>query len=384
VAQHPVFASGPDTGAVNTRRLHRQRLLESVRQFGPVSRAALARRTRLSPPTVSALVEELVGETGLLREIGMGASSGGRPPLLLEFNAEFGSLIGVDLGPRVVRFALADLQGRIVARHEAPTRTQSCDETMRQLVEGIDTVVRGAGRDPRKLFAVGIGAPGAADVSTGRVIGLSTLPGWNDVPLGDRVQARFRAPVQIDNQANMAALGERWQGAAREATDFVFVSLGTSVDAGVFVGGRLHRGQHWFAGGIGRLTLDYREWNVDHGMAGYLSSRMTSGTHLATRDSAILLGTAVANIVAILDPGLVILGSGSDRLQGEFVDRVRTVVSRIVPHAPPIEVSALGDEAALLGSVWAAMEVAEVQIMAIAGSPGGLASGGKRTAVSRR
>jgi predicted NBD/HSP70 family sugar kinase len=382
VAQHPVFESGPDTGAGTTRRLHRQRLLESIRQFGPISRAALAKRTRLSPPTVSALVEELVSETGLLREIGMGASSGGRPPLLLEFNAEFGSLVGVELEPRVVRFALADLQGRIVARHEAPTRTQSCDETMRQLVEGIDGVVRGAGRDPRKLFAVGIGVPGATDVSSGRVIGLSALPGWNDVPLGDRVQARFRAPVYIDNHANMAALGERWQGVARDATDFVFVSLGPGVDAGVFVGGRLHRGQHWFAGGIGRLTLDYREWNVDHG-PGYLNSRMTSGTRLATPDGAVLLGTAVANIVAILDPGLVILASGSDRLEGEFLDRVREVVSRIVPHAPAVEVSALGDEAALLGSVWAAMEVAEGQIMAIAGSPGGLASGGRRAAPRR-
>ncbi|HYN06028.1 MAG TPA: ROK family transcriptional regulator [Vicinamibacterales bacterium] len=383
MSQHPVFVSGPDTGAVNTRRLHRQRLLESIRQFGPISRADLAKRTRLSPPTVSALVEELVGETGLLREIGIGASKGGRPPLLLEFNAEFGCLVGVDLGFTVVRFALADLQGRVVARHEARTRAHSCDETIHQLLEGIDTVVRGAGRDPRKLFAIGIGTPGAADMTAARVSDRPTLAGWNDVPLADRVQARFRAPVQIDNHANMAALGERWRGAAKDATDFVFVGLGAGVDAGVVLGGRLHRGQQSFAGGIGRLTLDYREWEVDHGPAGYLGSRVKTVNGAITEELAVLVGAAVANIVAILDPGLVIFGGVSGPAAGDFLGRVREVVSRIVPPAPALELSALGDEAAVFGSVYAAMEVAEAHLLAIAGSPGGL-SGGVKRARSRR
>src|SRR5262249_12079280 len=130
------------------------------------------------------------------------------------------------------------------------------------------------GRDLRKLFAIGIGAPGMTDVTTGRVISANNLAGWTNVPLRELVQARFKAPVQVDNDANMAALGERWQGAARHVNDFGFLALGAGVGAGVVIGGRLHRGHHWYAGEISRMTLDYREWQVDFGERGYLESRI--------------------------------------------------------------------------------------------------------------
>ena len=112
--------------ALNTRRVNRQRLLDAIRRHGPISRADLAKRTALSPPTVSGLVEELVTAVGLLREVGIGASSGGRPPVLLEFNAEYGYLVGVDLGSRMLRVALTDLQGTVIARREERTNSESC------------------------------------------------------------------------------------------------------------------------------------------------------------------------------------------------------------------------------------------------------------------
>jgi len=369
----PVFAPGPDIGAINTRRVNRQRLFDTVRRLGPISRADLAKRTRLSPPTVSALVEELVSGAGLLREIGIGASSGGRPPMLLEFNTDFGCLAGVDLGSRVVRFALADLQGRVLARHEARTRVESRDQTVHQILEGIDAIVRGSGRDPRRLFAIGIGAPGTTDVATGYVLSALSLPGWTDVPLGHLVQSHFRAPVQVDSAANMAARGERWQGVAADSPDFVFVALGDEVGAGVVIGGRVHHGQHWFAGGIGWMTLDYRTWQSDQGPGGYLGSRLNSWDSAAVDDLAVFLGSAIANVVSVLDPGLVVLGGHLPNGDPRFLDLVRTVVARIVPNVPAFEVSRLGDDAQLLGSVYSAMEVAEIQLLAIAGSPDGLA-----------
>lgn len=362
----PLVVLGPDTGALNTRRLNRQRLLEAIRRLGPISRADLAKRTHLSPPTVSALIEELVGEAGLLREIGVGASSGGRPPIMLEFNADYGCLAGVDLGSRTVRFALADLQGRVLARDEQRTRTESADATIDQVLLGIDGLFRKAGRDASKLFAVGISAPGTTDVTTGRVIGARNLPGWTNVPLRDLVQARFNVPVQVDNDANMAALGERWQGVARAVNDFVFVALGEGVGAGIVIGGRVHRGRHWYAGEISRMTLDYREWQVDFGERGYLESRIGAA---ATDELAVFLGTAIANIVAVLDPALVVLGGGLGQ-PGQLVEPIQRVVTRILPNVPAIEVSALGDEAPLLGAVSSAMEAAEARLFAIAGSPG--------------
>lgn len=402
----PPVVLGPDSGALNTRRLNRQRLLEAIRRLGPVSRADLAKRTHLSPPTVSALIEELVGEAGLLREIGVGTSSGGRPPILLEFNADYGCLVGVDIGSRTVRFVLADLQGRVLARDEQRTRTESADVTVDQVLHGIEALFRKSGRDARRLFAIGISAPGTTDVTTGRVIGATNLPGWSNVPLGDLVQARFNVPVQVDNDANMAALGERWQGVARAVNDFVFVTLGAGVGAGIVIGGRVHRGHHWYAGEISRMTLDYREWQVDFGDRGYLESRIGAAaipelaharSVLAKSDRdhepavrvifdaarngdadaatvvdelAVFLGAAIANIVAVLDPALVVFGGGLSHAGPLLVEPVQRVVARIVPNVPAIEISALGDDAPLLGAVSSAMEAAEARLFAIAGSPG--------------
>jgi glucokinase len=406
----PIYVLGPESGTVNTRRLNRQRLLEAIRRLGPISRAELAKRTRLSPPTVSALVEELVAEVGLLREVGVGVSSGGRPPILLEFNAEFGSLVGVDIGSRMTRFALADLQGQVVARREERTRADSCEATIAQVVDGIERLVVESGREISKLFAVGIGAPGMTDVTTGRVISATNLAGWTDVPLRAIVETRFQAPTQVDNDANMAALGERWRGAASGRDGFVFLALGAGVGAGIVIGGRLHRGHHWYAGEISRMTLDYREWQVDFGERGYLESRIGAAAipewaHAravlertsrddkaamrlifdAARDGdraaakvveelAVFLGTAVANIVAVLDPELVVFGGGLSHAGTLLLEPVRRVVSQIVPNVPALEVSALGDDAQLMGAVCSAMEIAEARLFAIAGHPGKSAS----------
>lgn len=416
----PLFVLGPEAGALNTRRLNRQRLFEAIRRLGPISRAELAKRTRLSPPTVSGLVEELVGEAGLLREVGIGASSGGRPPILLEFNANYGYLVGVDIGSRTTRFALADLQGRVLARHQERTRAESCADTIEQVLSGIDDIMRRCGCAASSLFAIGIGAPGMTDVRTGRVISAANLAGWTDVPLRDLVEARWDAPVHVDNDANMAALGERWAGVAKAASDFVFVALGAGVGAGVVIGGRLHRGHHWYAGEISRMTLDFREWHVDFGERGYLESRISAAAipdwaharplveraghdreaamrtifdaargqdaeaSAVVEELAVYLGSAVANLVAVLDPELVVFGGGLSHAGDVLLEPVRRVVSRIVPNVPALEISALGDDAALLGSVYSAMEVAETKLFAIAGRPGAAAAPARPAEARRR
>jgi glucokinase len=406
VSTRPVFVLGPEAGTVNTRRLNRQRLLEAIRRLGPISRAELAKRTGLSPPTVSALVEELVAEEGLLREVGVGVSSGGRPPILLEFNAEFGCLVGVDIGSRMTRFALADLQGRVVSRHQERTRMESADATIEQVLVGIEALVTQSGREITKLFAVGIGAPGMTDVTTGTVISAANLAGWTDVPLRQIVEDRFQAPVQVDNDANMAALGERWRGVARQVNDFVFLALGAGVGAGLVIGGRLHRGHRWYGGEISRMSLDYREWEVDFGASGYLESRIGAAAipewalartvlrrtgpdrkaamrlifdaardgdaeaSRVVRELAVYLGTAVANIVSVLDPALIVFGGGLSHAGPLLLDPVGDVVASIVPNVPVLKISALGDDAQLMGAVNSALDIAEARLFAIAGSPG--------------
>ena len=388
----PEFATGEAaSGSLNTRRVNRQRLLEAVRRSGPISRADLAKATRLSPPTVSALVEDLLHEVGLMHEVGMGTSRGGRPPVLLQFNGEFGYLVGVDVGSRTLRVALADLQGKVLARRQVPTDPAGGIAIVDQLCAVVREVFATTRRDPAKLYAVGVGAPGMTDVHAGRVIRAVNLAGWVDLPLRDLVEARLGAPVRVDNDANMAALGERWQGSARRVSDFVFLALGAGIGAGVVVGGRLHRGHHWYAGEISHMNLDMREWQADFGDRGYLEShvgaaaiaesqhadaatiitaaRAGDARAMAVIDQlAVYLGTAVANIVAVLDPALVVFGGGLSHAGDLLIEPVRRVVARIVPNMPAIGISSLGDDAQLMGAVYSAVETAETRLAAWLGA----------------
>src|SRR5690606_24145905 len=114
----------------------------------------------LSAPTVSALVDDLVDRRGLLRDVGKGASSGGRRPLMVDFNADFGYVAGIDIGSRVLRFALADLRGKVVQRHEERTPTMSRTAILTTVMSGVQRLFMDAGIDRAKLFAIGAGAPG--------------------------------------------------------------------------------------------------------------------------------------------------------------------------------------------------------------------------------
>lgn len=396
---HPMLLD-PDLG-FSTRRLNRQRVLEVLLRRGPISRADLAKRTRLSPPTVSALVDELVNDVGLLKEVGIGRSSGGRPPVMLAFNAEFGQLVGVDIGSRKLRVMLTDLQGTVLARHEERTDAGSQASTMKQIHRGIKHVYAAAGRNVRKLLAIGVAAPGMTDVRRGVIISAGNLPGWVNVPLGEMLGSHYGTPVHVDNDANLAALGERWRGAAIGVDNFVFLALGAGVGAGIVTGGRLQHGHHWYAGEIAHMNLDYREWQVDFGDSGYLESKISTAAiprwaraqallarlgsdgdqalatifDAARKDDAdaraivgelaVYVGTAVANLIAVLDPALVVFGGGLSHAGALLLDPVRTIVTRLVPNVPALSTSTLGDDAQVLGAVYSAMELAETHLFRI-------------------
>lgn len=374
------------------RHLTRFRILEAVRAHGPISRADLAKRVHLSPPTVSAAVEGLAGRMGLVRELGPGLSRGGRRPILLEFNAEYGYLAGVDLGSRTLRIGVSDLQGRILARRHERTRAGSRDATLAQIVAGVRQTFADAALEAGKLFAIGVGAPGMTDVDSGRVISAVNLEGFVDVPLRQILEDEFRVPAAVDNDANMAALGERWAGCARGRSDFVFMAWGAGVGAGLIVGGRLHRGSRWFAGEISHMNLDFREWARDFGEQGYLESRVGASAlpswvraqhgglpadpaalfaaasggdaraNAVVEEIAVYLGAAVANIAAVLDPSLVVFGGGLSCAGEHLMRRIGDVAARIVPNVPEIRLTALGDEAQLYGSLFSASKLAEARL----------------------
>lgn len=380
------------------RRHNGKRILDAVRRHGPISRMTLARRAKLSAPTVCALVDDLLVRRGLLRSVGKGAPNGGRPPLMVDFNAEFGYVAGVDIGSRSLRFALADLRGRVVHRREERTPKASRDAILSAVNKGIRALFSDADLDPGKLLAIGAGAPGMTDMTSGRVINAVNLTGWTDVPLRTILEDEFGLPAFVDNDVNMAALGERWAGCAKDCANFVFIALGAGVGAGIVIDGRLYRGSRWYAGEISHMNLDYRRWNVDYGDTGYLESRTgaeaiaragqkfrapglalmaspdgaaqvfeaaRTGDERAAQlvhEIAVYLGTAVANITAVLDPSLVVFGGGISHVGDQLLDPLRSVVARIVPNSPEIRLTAVGDDAQLFGSLYSALQLADVRV----------------------
>jgi glucokinase len=371
------------------RRLNAISILDAVRRYGPISRASLAKRSKLSPPAVSALVNVLIVKKRLLREIGQDVSTGGRRATLVSFAADHGCVVGVDLGSTTVRYAVADLSGGVLVRASEPTGGPAPERVVGQLCAGIRRLLGGSPSRP-PLFAIGIGAPGMTDVRRGVVIEAANLPGWKNVPLKDMVAREFKVPVTVDNDVNMAALGEYWMGCAKGEPNFVFVALGRGVGAGIMIGGHLHRGSQWYAGEISHLLLDHEQWRRDFGSQGYLEHhvgaaaivrdwRRVSGAgrgeatdiaslFAAARDGnavavqlvtevATMLGVAIANVVTTLDPTLVVLGGGIGQVGKQLLEPVRLVVERIVPNRPTIRMTALAGDAQLFGSVFSSLKL---------------------------
>jgi glucokinase len=293
---------------------------------------------------------------------------------------------------------LADLRGKVVHRCEERTPTTSREAILNAIIAGVRRLFTTAELDARKLFAIGAGAPGMTDVVQGRVISAVNLKGWADVPLRDILQEAFGVPTFVDNDVNMAALGEQWAGCAKNCPNFVFIALGAGVGAGIVIDGRLHRGSRWYAGEISHMHLDYRRWSVDYGEQGFLESLAGAeaiaqqGLRLRRRGApavpsadgaaevfeaarygdaraaavvqrvALYLGLAVANIAAILDPALIVFGGGISHVGDQLLQPVRDVVSRVVPNTPEIRLSAAGDDAQVCGSLYSALQLADTRL----------------------
>jgi len=367
--------------APHLRRLNIDRMLAFIMdQPGPFTRAQLTQATGLSAPTVGSVVNRLI-RAGIVRELGTGPSRGGRRPAFMDFNAQHALVGGIDLGPTRTRMAVADLNGEVLARGVIPTPSGLDPQgLLHHIAEAMRSLMRQAKVEDGRLFAVGAGAPGAVDRRMGSVVALApNLQGWTDVPMGAILEGEFGAPVVLENDVNLAVLGERWKGAARGHDTCAFISVGTGIGAGLVVGGELHRGHHSLAGEIGLMCMGAEYLGKDFGTKGCLETlaglkalgersggplgasgqwlaelfeaarRGEAPARQAVGDVARLLGMATASLSVVLDPSLVVLG-GSLAMQGEpLLADVRRIVGQIVPRPPEIVVSALDKEAPLWG-----------------------------------
>jgi predicted NBD/HSP70 family sugar kinase len=360
------------------RELNERTVLEAIRAEQPISRADVARRAGLSKPTVSLALQSLL-DAGLVREVGVSSGRPGRGALLFEPVAEAAYVLGLDIGGRFLRAAVADLDGEVRAREdvalEVPTFAAVLDaaDGLRRRLE------RAAGADGRIVAAI-CGAPAVIDPATGRAWLAGAVSDIEGLDVGAAIGERLGVEVQAENDVNLAALGERWRGHGQGVRDFAFVSIGTGMGAAIVFGGELHRGFRGAAGEIDQVPLRRAAGSLDptavdpsaDGLAALVAELGGPADLRRSRDLRPLFEAArhgdplaqrvvetaarwiawyVASIAAVVDPELVVLGGGiganADLLLGPVRDELATLLAR----PPRVEVSRLGDGAVLAGAL---------------------------------
>jgi glucokinase len=378
-------------------------LLHLLRQYNPCSKADLVRLSGLSAPTVSSGVAHLES-LGLVESMGDGESSGGRPPGLLRFNASHGLVAAADIGGTRLRMMLADLNGSVLSSWSTTMlKNQKTPQAVCALIHGgLKSMCRESQTSIKKILHLTAGAPGITDVAEGLVLSAPNLSDWVQVPLRDMLQQKTGIPVIVENDINLAAVGERWCGAAKNVENFVFIALGTGVGAGIFVRGQLHHGAQWCAGEIGyfgirgekkdvvkvrqtgqlerviggigieeywRKLLKRSGQPLDNELTKLRASQIfdlaREGDSLAGEVityTAVLLADAIADIALLLNPEIVVLGGGVGS-HAELCRHTEKIIRRHEFAQPQLRSSALGTQAQLIGAVSMSVNAAEAYLV---------------------
>ncbi|WP_320783008.1 ROK family transcriptional regulator [Streptomyces sp. CRN 30] len=381
------------------RTANRYEVLRQIIAESPTSRQELAAATGLSLATVATLVGELL-ELRLITEVGFEDSTGGRPRGLVAVNASGGALIGVDLAETYVRVELFDLALNTVARadEDVPPGGSRPEQLVARVAAAVGAVTARAGVAGARVLGVGVSVPGQVDRDSG-VSEYAPNWDWHDVPLLDLLAEHLAHPLYLDNPLRACAVAEQWFGAARGRGDAVVVNLGTGVGAGLVLGGGLHRGVSNSAGewGHSTLVLDGRPCHCgDHGcVETYVGApgimhnlrELSPGSALlhpgdqtatvealargvaagdpvareAVRHTARYLGAAVAGLVNLLNPEVVVLSSWVAATLGEpLLHEVREAVARHTLRRPAaateIVLSPIPTDPVCLGAATFALE----------------------------
>ncbi len=230
-------------------------VLDEIRSTRSRSRSELVTRTGLGRAIVARRVQELI-DRGLVAEGETGPSTGGRPPRQLAFRADAGHVLAADLGATSISVAVTDLAGRILGHYAEPAEIASGPEAILGRVEELFQELQHTTRSiPGPTWGVGVGVPGPVEFATGRPISPPIMPGWDGYPIRARFAERYAAPVWVDNDVNVLALGEWRAGIAQGHDDVVVIKFGTGIGAGIISHGRLHRGAQGSAGDVGHIQV---------------------------------------------------------------------------------------------------------------------------------
>jgi predicted NBD/HSP70 family sugar kinase len=376
------------------RSINERMLLDHLRSTGPQSRADLARTTTLSKPTVSLALANLEA-AGLVRPIGLVAGRPGRAALLYEADPTAGYVAGVDIGRDWVRVAVADLAGRVLGRRNGVNRARTGPALVAEVRRLAHEAASDAGLQWTDIVHTVLASPGVLDARAGRLDLASNLPGWGRAGLLSELHEALGDDLVVENDINLAAIGERTFGKGQDIASFVLLSVGTGTGLGIVIDGELYRGAHGRAGEVAFLPIPdestggaelrvrtrgmFEELAAAEGVVRSAQRLGMTGVTTArqvfeaaeTGDALALaavdlegsrIGIAITAITAIADPEVVVLAGGV----GHNLDLLRASIERqlsaLSPLAPRVERSELGEDAALLGALATALDHARSSV----------------------
>ena len=356
------------------RALNERTVLEAIRTGAPISRAEISRRSGISKPTVSLALRSLL-DAGLVREAERGPDGPGYGAVYFEAVTEAALVVGLDLGARFVRGAVCDLGGAIRARQDVELASADAEGATDAIARLRASLFEAPALDPSLIDSVIVGVP-AVVAADGTLQVTENVAGLEGRRFGDEIHAALELPVTLENDINLAALGEQWQGVARGVADFVFLSVGTGMGAGLVLGGELHRGRNGAAGeidfalpgvgetvdpsaaAVGALAQEVAGLAADP-RAIFASARRSDADAVAVVDEvARRIALHLAPIAAVADVELVVLGGGIGANGDLLLEPIGRRLAEWLPFPPRIAVSTLGEAAVLTGAVAVGLQTA--------------------------
>lgn len=360
------------------RTLNEQLLLDRLRLAGPASRADLVEVSGLSKPTVAFALESLE-RAALVEPAGRRTGGRGRTAALYRLRSEAGFVLGIDVGREYVRGAVADVAGTVRSRTSRRARASSGPGRVREVIRVADELMTKAGiAGTGTVVHTVVGTPGVVDPERKALRMAAHLPGWERPGVLAALREAFGPNLAIENDVDAAAIAERDHGWGREVASFALVSVGTGIGMGLVLDGKLHRGAHAIAGEIAYLPVDgtadprevRRRGALEAAASGDAVVRAAHAQGLRALRSARdvfeaaargdgaagrvvaaeveHVARAIAAVVAIVDPDLIVLGGGIGRAAG-FAEAVHARLSDFAPIVPDVRASALGDDAVVDG-----------------------------------
>lgn len=380
------------------KTLNKSIILNKIRRDAPISRAQIAKETKLTPPTVGTIAKELI-EEGIVIESEVGNSQGGRKPTMLVINQSAFLILGIDAGPETVEMILTDLAGVILIKEQVQMEKQITAEKFIELLKNeISRILIREETTASRLLGIGIAMHGVVDIKSGTSVFAPNL-NLRNVPIKKELEKTFDCPIKVENDARAMALGEAWFGGHKQMDgSMVAVNIGRGVGAGLLVDGNLYHGNNGIAGEIGHMTIDINGEKCECGNQGCLQT-VASGPAISARAKQVIeqnphifperlraayatitgemifeaaeagnkacqqileetgkyIGVGLLNLIHILNPGRIVLGGGVMKA-GPFIlspllEIIRNSALTDQAKQTTVTISTLGKEATSLGAV---------------------------------